>query len=102
MWGRLGKMLQREGADPAVSAKLYRAVIQAVVLFGAENWVLSAPMAQRLKGVRVGFLRQVTNIKKKILKDGLWQKVAAYRVLQGVGTQPLQTYLDSRQATVAE
>ena len=36
-WGRLGKLLRREGAYPIVSAEFYRAVVQAVLLFGAET-----------------------------------------------------------------
>ena len=62
-----------------------------VLLFGADNFVLAAPMAQRLEGVHVGFLRQVIKFKAKILKDGLWRKVAAEKVLQGAGKKPLQT-----------
>ena len=50
----------------------------------------------------MGFLIQVKNLKEKNLKDGSWRKVVADRVIQGAGTQPLQTYLDRRQATVAE
>ena len=33
----------------------------------------------------MGFLRQVTKLKSKRLKDSSWRKVAAYRVLQGAG-----------------
>ena len=82
-------MLQREGAEPSVSEKLYHAVIQAVLLFGAETWLLLAPMSQRLERVSVGFLRQVTNMKAKRLRDGSWRKVVADKVLQRVGTQLL-------------
>ena len=59
-------------------------------------------MAQRLGVVHVGFLQKVTKLKAKILRDGSWQKVAEENVLQEAGTQPLQTYLDRRKATVAE
>ena len=41
-------------------------------------------------------------LKANILKDGSWRKVAADRVLQGAGTQPLHTHLYRRQATVVE
>ena len=44
VWGRLGKLLIMEGADPKVAAILYRAVTQAVFLFGLEPWVLSTEM----------------------------------------------------------
>ena len=63
--------------------------------------MLSEPMAKKLEGVHMGFLRQVTRLKAKRLKDGSWQKLASDRVLQGTGTQPLQTYIDRRQAIVA-
>ena len=56
VWGRIGNMIQREGAEPDISAKLYCAVIHEVLLFGEENWVLSAPMLQILEGVHVEFL----------------------------------------------
>ena len=56
-WGRLGKMLYREGSEPAVSEKFYCAVIQAVLFFGTDMWVLSVPMDKRPEGVYVGFLR---------------------------------------------
>ena len=77
-------------------------VVQAVLLFGAEMWVLSEPMTQRLDGVHVGFLRQVKILKAKRLRDGSWRKAAANKVLRGAETQLIQTYLDRRQVTVAD
>ena len=88
--------------EPAISSKFYRAVIQAVILFVAETWVLLDPMEQRIEGVCVGFLRQVTKLKGKRLNDGLWRKVSANKVLQEVGKQPLQICLDRRHAIVTE
>ena len=64
--------------------------------------MLSAPMEQRLEGVHGGFLRLVKKFKAKIMKEGLWQKVAAEKVLQGAGTQTLQTYLYRRQVKVVK
>ena len=43
-WGRLAKVLSREGADPKVSWAFYIAVTQAVLLFGSETWVLMRRM----------------------------------------------------------
>ena len=73
-----------------------------MLLFGADTWVLSAAMAKKLEGLHVRLLRQVTRTKEKRYKDGSWQKVASGIVLQGVGTQPLQTYIDRMQVTVVE
>ena len=59
-------------------------------------------MAQIIDGVYVESLRQVTKLKAKRLKGGSWRKLETDKVIQGAGTQPLHTYLDSIQATVAE
>ena len=61
--------------------KFYCAVVQVVMLFGAEILVLLAPLAQRLEGVYVGFLKQVTKSNSKRLRDGLCHKAAAKSVL---------------------
>ena len=42
------------GDDQRVSEMLYRVVAQAVLLSGADNWILSAEMSRKLKGVHLG------------------------------------------------
>ena len=64
--------------------------------------MLLVPMVQRLEGAHVNFLCKVTGGESKRISEGLWWQVTAKTVLQGVGTQPLRTYVDSRQVTVSE
>ena len=45
VWGRLMKFLQKEGSEPAVLESFYCLVFQVLLLFGADTWVLLAPMA---------------------------------------------------------
>ena len=40
-WGSLSRILVREGATPRVSGMFYKAVVQAVLLYGCESWVLT-------------------------------------------------------------
>ena len=47
-WGRLARVLGREGADPKVSRSFYTAVAQQVLLFEAETWVLTRKMGSAL------------------------------------------------------
>ena len=42
----LGKLLQRDGADPFVLKKFYHAVVQAVLIFGVETLVLLPAMSK--------------------------------------------------------
>ena len=75
MWGRLGKLLQREGMEPEVSEKLYHTVVQAVLLFGVETWVLLAPMMKSLEEENVSFLRQVKLKHAMGQRDESWWQV---------------------------
>ena len=52
-WGRLARILGREGADPKVSRNFYIAVTQQVLLFGVETWVLTKRMEPALERVQV-------------------------------------------------
>ena len=45
-WGRLGKLLRREGADPIISEKFCCAVFQMLILFRYETWVMTEEIIQ--------------------------------------------------------
>jgi hypothetical protein len=38
---------------PWVSAKFYKAIVQSVLLYGSETWVLSPAVMARLKGFHI-------------------------------------------------
>ena len=40
-WTRLERIMRREGSSPRVSGMLFNAVVQEVLLFGSETWVLT-------------------------------------------------------------
>ena len=68
-------MLRREGEETTVSEKFFRAVAQVVLFLGADIWVLLETMTQKLEGVHVGLLSQVTRKKARRLRDGPWWQV---------------------------
>ena len=76
--------------------------ISRILKIGTENWVLSEAMSRKLEGVHVGFLRQITGQRAVQQEDGTWRQVASEKVLEKEGNQSLRTYIDKRQATVAE
>ena len=53
-------------------------MVQAVILFGSETWVLTAVMIQNLEGLSVGFLRKVMGGKEQRLGDDIYGN---YRVI---------------------
>ena len=50
----------------------------------------------------MGFLRQVTRKQATRIRGGSWQQVTEKTFLEVAETQPLRTYVDRRQATVAD
>ena len=85
-----------------MSTIFYWAVVQAVLIFGAETWVLSEAMSQNLEGVQVGLINQIMGQREVRQNYSTWRCVAAYKVLKKSETQSLGAYIDRWQETVAD
>ena len=59
-WGRLSQIICREGVDARVSGKFFKALVQAVLLFRAETWVLTPRMKRALDIFQHGAMRRLT------------------------------------------
>ena len=55
VWGQLGKIMGRKGADTQDLEMLYRAMVQAVMLFGSELLVMLASMERKVVSTHTGF-----------------------------------------------
>ena len=49
-WARLSTVLGREGMDARTSGIFYLAVVQAVILFGSEMWVIFPRIGRMIGG----------------------------------------------------
>ena len=58
-WGRLSRILSREGADKRVAGNFFKAVVQAVLLFGEETWVLNPRIERALESFIHGDARRI-------------------------------------------
>ena len=48
-WIRLSKILKRRDANPKIMGSFYQAIIQAVLLYGSESWVISENNLRKLR-----------------------------------------------------
>ena len=69
-WGRLARILGREGVDPKLSRNFYIAVTQQVLLFGAETWVLTVKMEADLDAFQGRVARRLTGRMPRRGRDG--------------------------------
>ncbi len=53
IWARVGHVLQEDNTSPKVSAKVYKAVVQSVLLCGIETWNLSTTALAWLEGFHI-------------------------------------------------
>ena len=49
VWSRMMRILSKEGTDPRVSGFFFKAVVQSVLLFRAETWLVT-PCVGRVMG----------------------------------------------------
>ena len=60
IWARLSRILGREGYNTRVLVVLFKAVVQTVMLFGAETWVMTPHIGRALEGFQHRVTRQIT------------------------------------------
>ena len=89
------------GGDVRLGKVLLRVSSGGAVVWGGEMGDIGANGTE-VRGSACGFPAIDKNSKSKRLRDGSWRKATAKKVLQRADTQPLQTYVDRRQATVSE
>ena len=101
--GSRGNVLKGENASPKVCAKFYRAVVQAVLLFGSETWNLSESMIRQLEGfhIRAAWRMNREHVPRKEGGDGSWVYPSRADTLEECGMKTMREYIDVRRATVA-
>ena len=59
-WAMIRKVLVRDQANPRVAGYFYKAVVQAVLLYGCESWVITDSVLKRLESFHHKVARQIT------------------------------------------
>ena len=102
-WARVGQVLRSKNASPRVAAKFYKAVVQAVLLYGSETWVLSSTALARLEGFHIRATYRMAQKNKPCRGPGYrWVYPKSEDVLEECGLKPIAEYINVRQQTIAE
>ena len=96
IWAQLSRILDREGEDLRTSGHLYLAVVQAIMLFGAETWVITLRIGRLLGSFHHGESRKMAGMK-------IWRRMyrfCAYPQLEYamwlVGFEDMESYISRR------
>ena len=67
------RIRSRGRAEPRVSGFFFKVVVQAVLLFGAETWVVTPLMGRVLVGFQDQLARRLTGRISRRWEDGKWE-----------------------------
>jgi hypothetical protein len=99
-WGRMSKVLSTQTASPRVMGKFYTAVLQAILLYGCESWVIPKRTLQRLDAFHHRCARHIAHRHIRRHPDGTWAHPHNADVLRICGLQPISTYIYRRKSTL--
>ena len=99
-WNSRAKILKREGANARTMAKFYMAVVQAVLLYGAESWTITKKNWMRLRSFHRGATRYMTSQHIRKNEDGTWTHPDHKDLEKRCGLFSIETYVERRRGTL--
>lgn len=99
-WGRISRLLSRQTASPTTMARFYLAVIQSVLLYGCETWVLSQRDLHRLERFHARCARHLAHRHIRPRPDGSWETPPTSEVLDDCNLSPIATYIAKRKTSL--
>ena len=99
-WGSIAKILKREGANAKTMGKFYVTVVQAVLLYGADSWVVSKGNMRKLQSFHRRAVRYMTNQHITKRGEGDWVYPDHGELERQCGLHPIATYIEQRRGTL--
>jgi hypothetical protein len=100
-WARVGQILRRENVAPQVAAKFYKAVIQAVLLYGSKTWNLTKAVLARLEGFHVRAAYHMAQVyRPKRMARNRWVYLKMSDVLEDCSMEAIQHYIEMHWSTI--
>ena len=102
IWGRLSRILSREGADKRVSGNFFKAVVQAVLLFGAETWLMTPRIERALESFMHRDALNITGKQPRRGGGGQWTYPPLKEAMREAGFEGIRKAVTRKQNMVAQ
>ena len=99
-WARVARVLSREGANMKTMGYFYKAIVQAVLLYGSKTWVLSQRMRGMLNSFHNRCARYITRDFITHTPEQGWTFPNMERVLRKASLFDVATYIARRRETL--
>ena len=101
-WSWLTRTLGREGRNLRVSGMFFKAVVQAVLIFGSETWVMTPRMGHALGSFQNVFAWQITGRQPRRREGEGWIYPPLAAAMKETGWEEIGVYIRNRLNTVAQ
>ena len=97
-WGRIRAILTKETSSRKTMENFYKAVVQAVLLYGSETWTLTSAMMAKLNSFHHQCARNICgeNIHPDCRSPGHWICPSTITILSKVGLKTISEYITKR------
>ena len=102
VWRIMSRILSREGVRSRVSGFFFKAIVQSVLLFGTEMWVVNPHMGQVQGGFQYQVERRLTGRIPRQRLDGNWEYTLVEAARAEEGFELMETYIRWRQNVVTQ
>lgn len=101
-WNRIGKVLSSQGVNAKTMGYFYKAIVQAVLLYGSESWTLTEGTLKKLRSFHSRVARYLTGRHIRPNADGTWNCPSSSDVLEEAGLCTIDEYIERRRVTVQQ
>jgi len=99
-WNRIGRVLCSEGMKPRAISYFYKVIVQAILLYGLETWVVSDSHLKQFRSFHSRVGRHLTGRHIRQLEDGSWFCPPTVDILEDASLQTIDEYIRHRRQTV--
>ena len=90
--GRISNILKKENALPKVMARFYLTIVQSVLLYGSDSWVISDTLWRLLNMFRLICTRHMKERHIRKINDESWEHPPSLEALESCGLFDLKTF----------
>ena len=99
-WGMVSRILARDGSNTKMMGLFYKTIVQSVLLYGSETWVLTRKMLTALESFHHHCARAITRRFIHQNADGTWTHPNTSETLQAASLFPITEYIRRRRETI--
>ena len=98
----VSKILACNGATPLVFESFYKAIVQAVLLYGSKSWAMTDAMMKQLEQFHGKVACQILGCLPQRTGVNTWKYPPLVTAYEVTGLQPIQEYLRKRCSNIKD